>query len=565
MTGQRGTCRLNCPLDWTLLTCYTGQPALPLINNLVPPRILPIRLHLIPLLSTITTVLLRDEENVRLRLATDPPARMLDCSWCPVCENLIPPERTTITLPPLAQPPSNAVESTPAAAPAVTRAGGRGGRGGGAVAGGGRRPLGLNRQNSKITPATARKATGNAPITAGTDQTDQATGAVATAADSQPQPTGPVRHRIIISQDPTPLYCSEACRLKDTATISSTNHTAFNNNTYVLSQPNLQAYGVGKPPFAVNGHGASQQRLYYNSADVPPFAVRNGQGHGAQTQYGNEKAGHQSGATHPNNSAGNSSATATTTSITTASSDSIASLSSALAEHPPLPGPKTTSMAKTSGSAPATMTASDVDSQLLNGSNGLLPQNVKLDLDRWHNLPTNSTATNNPPPHPSRNGSGNGLGPTQRQNSAYDLYKSTYPLAFETTRPGGSRQKSHEESARRRSSSRHNYNQTTSHQSSRRNSGHPGYNWGILEGNTDAMDVTPTQSMLITKTAARRDDSFDPPSLLRTKSSRPGSSHGGSDSGSTTSERSESARSGSKPPLGRRKSSRGTSSHSKRK
>ncbi|KAG8881546.1 hypothetical protein FRB98_004262 [Tulasnella sp. 332] len=499
---------------------------------------------------------------------------MLDCSWCPVCENLIPPERTTITLPPLVQPlPVNAPESIPPPPPPVTRAGGRGGKAGGTAAGGGRRPPGLNRHNSKITSAaTGRKATGNAAITNSTDQIDLATVATAAAADSQP--TGPVRHRIIISQDPTPLYCSEACRLKDTAIIATTNYGAFNNNSQVLSQPNLQAYGAGyKPPFAVNGHGASQQRLYHNNGDAPPFAVDNGRSDHRHNQAHGRNNGDQGGAAHPNNSARKSSATATTTSTATASSDSIASFSSTSVDHPP-PGLKMTSLVsdlnnvgKTSGSAPATMTATDIDSQLLNGSNGLLPRNVKLDLDRWHNLPTNSTSTantsTNPPTHPSRNGSGNGLGQAQRQSSAYDLYKSTYPLAFETTRTGGSR---HEESARRRSSSRHtsnHRNQTTSHQSSRRNSSHLGYNWGILEGNPDGVDVTPTQSLLITKTPARRDDSFDPPSLLRTRSSRPASSHGGSDSGSTTSERSESARSERKPPpLSRRRSSR-MSSHSK--
>ncbi|KAG8992176.1 hypothetical protein FRB94_011915 [Tulasnella sp. JGI-2019a] len=479
---------------------------------------------------------------------------MLDCSWCPVCENLIPPERTTISLPPLAQA-VNEVEGAQVAAVAApaavtTKAGGRGGR---AAAAENRRP-GVNRQHTKITQATRKATTGTGNNVLTSEQ-----GEAPAPADSQPQqPVGPVRHRIVISQDPTPLYCSEACRLKDAAATNT-----LQSNAQVLSQPNLKAYGMAsKPPFALNNHGSSQQRLYYNhnsntGASPPsPFTLENNAGRNG-SQYMNGSRHHQgTSAAHPSISDSNLRATATT-STTTASSNSVASISptSANANLPP-PNLKMTSTTDSngigngnliSGSAPA---STDIDSHpshaLLNGSNGLLPHNVKLDLDKWHNLPTsNSTAAaanpNSQANAPLRN----------RQNSAYDLYKSTYPLAFETARVGGSRQKNNEaqmKQERNRSGSRH-------HQG--RSSRGFGYDWSMVGGVPD-VDVTPTQSLLITKTPARRDDSFDPPSMLRSRP--PPSSHGGSDSGSTTSERSESARSESKPP--RRKSSR-TSSHSK--
>ncbi|KAI0269784.1 hypothetical protein BC834DRAFT_841564 [Gloeopeniophorella convolvens] len=133
----------------------------------------------------------------------------LDTSWCPVCSRQILPKRYLVpvtqqaanTTPIPAPPPSSPIESTTETSPTQQPAARQTRRtgtirqkvGGGLVRGTGRvKPNGaLKRSDSKPQPA--------APLP------PQLTQAIA----------APVKHRTVIDQSPTPLYCSDECRLAD--------------------------------------------------------------------------------------------------------------------------------------------------------------------------------------------------------------------------------------------------------------------------------------------------------------------------------------------------------------
>lgn len=464
-------------------------------------------------------------------------ASMLD--WCPVCENLIPPERHTVTLPPLAAAATidttvDVSGSTDQSTQQVTKTVAKPGK-----QQTGRRP-GLNRQNSRA--ATARKATA-ANVTAVKEQPE----APQAAPEVLEKTTAPVRRRVVISQGPTPLYCSEECRRKDY--LSST-----------LSHPNLQAWnasqGYTELPFAsgqLYGNTAGPDERRYSSPRVqthsasPPSPFLMDQT--ARTVHDASKGlpyvdprRQPALQRHPNNSASSASATATTT---TASSESIVSMTNPHPDPPAHSKPpghlRMTALGRPTddeprpqsilpGSAPA---ATDLDSHpshaILSTAN--LPRNL---MDKWSNLP--AARQELAPPRDRRS--------SRDQVSTYDLYKTTYPLAHESKRPqppySSSRQNSNGE--RRRSGSRRT--------ESRRASEIPMSGWGI-----GGEDITPTQSLLITRVPLRKDDSFDQLASITRKSRTAPPSSAASDSGS--SDRSTSVKSHTHSEK-RRKSSRGS-------
>lgn len=480
---------------------------------------------------------------------------MLD--WCPVCENLIPPERYTITLPPLQATTNATVDGTPiSVSPAATiqpnvKAGVKGV--GGVKQPPGRRP-GLNRQNSKT--AAARKAATGAIAQATGDRPADSKGDSPIAGDPATQETAPTRRRLVISQGPTPLYCSEECRRKD-----------YMRST--LSQPNLQAWnasqGYTNPlPFATGplygnsagpdvggrpNHYSSPRVQTHSNSPPSPFMLDHTTAVTKDPTKGVpyvDPRRQNAACQHPNNSASSASATATTT---TASSESIASLANPPGDiHPhfkqpghlqmtamPNPtGDNPTSQNLHPGSAPAT---TDMDSHpshaILNGAN--LPRNLKLDLDKWNKLPSRQDVSYAKERRSSRD-----------QYSTYDLYKTTYPLAFESRRqqPQYASSRQYGNGERRRSGSRH-------RQSSRRTSEIPAVGWSM-----GGEDITPTQSLLITKVPVRKDDSFDHASsqIVRNRTAPPSSR--ASDSGS--SDRSTSVKSHAHSDTSRRRSSRGS-------
>ncbi|KAG8933807.1 hypothetical protein FRC02_011129 [Tulasnella sp. 418] len=125
---------------------------------------------------------------------------MLDCDWCPVCSRAIPPESVTITLnndnddPPVENTPAPPVKTThrnPNGKPNTTR-------------------TALHR--AQPPKAAARRAAIKA------HQRDKEITAVAAVVDQVTTPSSaPAKQRTVISQEPSPLYCSQKCRLEDEA------------------------------------------------------------------------------------------------------------------------------------------------------------------------------------------------------------------------------------------------------------------------------------------------------------------------------------------------------------
>ncbi|KAI0087022.1 hypothetical protein BDY19DRAFT_986340 [Irpex rosettiformis] len=150
-----------------------------------------------------------------------------DTTWCPTCSRQILPKRIQVPVTP--QPPAAAPApppSSPISLPELTllaaetkseqsqtrvarnktvRA-----RNGGLVHGTGRvKPNGTIKRPSPSNPTAARK---------------QASAPVPPPSPTLPaQPTAPVRHRTVIDPSPTPLYCSDECRLADMQSISGLN------------------------------------------------------------------------------------------------------------------------------------------------------------------------------------------------------------------------------------------------------------------------------------------------------------------------------------------------------
>ncbi|KAG8913000.1 hypothetical protein FRC00_003266 [Tulasnella sp. 408] len=294
---------------------------------------------------------------------------MLD--WCPVCENLIPPERYTIQLPPAVQPapqPTDAPaqEKAPTGGPTKTTA-----------KAGLKRP-GPVRQNS-------RGAVKKGGVQQLTKTENKAAEAATTTAEAPAAPAAPPRQRTVISQEPTPLYCSEKCRLEDEA----------RNNLRPLDYGEVDwSMGGGfAPPFAT---GLAQERsplpMPYTSGSPPP---------------------HPFLATRSTTSA--SSSTLNTT--ITASSDSVHSGTSQMPLHPPgsdahrqrpeflqmtsmppVPSPRSNGAAEMSSSAPATTDFTSHPSHAILSELGQ-PIPHGLPLDRWNTV-RNDAADHDAAPRP---------------------------------------------------------------------------------------------------------------------------------------------------------------------
>ncbi|KAF7985597.1 hypothetical protein HWV62_3897 [Athelia sp. TMB] len=114
----------------------------------------------------------------------------MDTSWCPVCSREILPKRYQVPIAPPMQaqpaPPPSSPSST-GDAPRRTKSAARKG--------------GLARGTGRVRPNGAVKAAEPAPK----------------PAPAPLVPAAPIRMRTIIDQSPLPLYCSDACRLSDTA------------------------------------------------------------------------------------------------------------------------------------------------------------------------------------------------------------------------------------------------------------------------------------------------------------------------------------------------------------
>lgn len=361
-------------------------------------------------------------------------AQMLD--WCPVCENLIPPERYTIQLPPAVQPapqPTDAPaqEKAPTGGPAKTTA-----------KAGLKRP-GPVRQNSR----GAVKKGGVQQLTKTENKAaEAATTTTPATAEAPAAPAAPPRQRTVISQEPTPLYCSEKCRLEDEA----------RNNLRPLDYGEVDwSMGGGfAPPFATGlGQERSPLPMPYTSGSPPP---------------------HPFLATRSTTSA--SSSTLNTT--ITASSDSVHSGTSQMqlnppgsdahkqrpdflqmTSMPPVPSPRSTGAAEMSSSAPATTDFTSHPSHAILSELGQ-PIPHGLPLDRWNTV-RNDAADHDAAP---------------RYTSAADLWNTGYTLAIQ---PGRSRM----------------------------NSRHPSRM--PTPTLTHWEDTTPTQSVLIPRSYRRQDDSLE--------------------------------------------------------
>ncbi|KAI0322000.1 hypothetical protein OF83DRAFT_1050165 [Amylostereum chailletii] len=128
----------------------------------------------------------------------------LDTSWCPVCSRQILPKRFLVPVYPSATqpqqapaPPPSPTSSSPDNAPAPPT---RPSRRQGTVRA--RGPGGLVRGTGRVKPNGTIK------------RPDSAKDAPAPPAFPSPAPV-PIKHRTVIDQDPTPLYCSDECRLAD--------------------------------------------------------------------------------------------------------------------------------------------------------------------------------------------------------------------------------------------------------------------------------------------------------------------------------------------------------------
>ncbi|KAG8898901.1 hypothetical protein FRB99_007072 [Tulasnella sp. 403] len=306
---------------------------------------------------------------------------MLD--WCPVCENLIPPERYTIQLPPLNQP------ATDADKPSVTQS--KANSGGTKQAA--KRP-GISRQNSKIAgPKRTNSKAEQQPLSKVNEPDSGINDAATPAAAVAPAP----RKRTIISQDPTPLYCSEKCRLQDEANSA-------------LSQMNIWSWNPGAPAFAGglynNPYGGREPLPVPLNGSSPTFA---------------------SGKARPEISG------STGTTDTTTSTDSVPSILGSHA-HPDAPRKRPELLQMTSMPHPSSQSnpASDIASSAppttdiaSHPPNAILPDAAHvpphgLPLDRWH---AQNPTLENPDLHRTNNG-----------YSAMELYTSAYPLAFAPNR-----------------------------------------------------------------------------------------------------------------------------------
>lgn len=367
---------------------------------------------------------------------TLPPSTPQMLDWCPVCENLIPPERYTVQLPPavaqLAPQPTDvpAPDKAPTGGPAKTTA-----------KPGPKRP-GPVRQNSR---GAAKKG--------GIQQMTKADNKAAETATTTPAavPEAPIvapapRQRTVISQEPTPLYCSEKCRLEDEA----------RNNLRPMDYGEVDwSMGGGfAPPFAT---GFAPERsplpMPYTTGSPPP---------------------HPFLTTRSTTSA--SSSTLNTT--ITASSDSAHSAGSQMqiippasdaprqrpeflqmTSMPPVPSPRSNGAAEMSSSAPATTDFTSHPSHAILSELGQ-PIPHGLPLDRWNTVRNDTTDANAAP----------------RYTSAADLWNTGYTLAIQ---PGRSRM----------------------------NSRHPSRM--PTPTLTQWEDTTPTQSVLIPRSFRRQDDSLE--------------------------------------------------------
>ncbi|THH14136.1 hypothetical protein EW146_g6155 [Bondarzewia mesenterica] len=136
----------------------------------------------------------------------------LDTSWCPVCGRHILPKRYTVPVQPSkppqptipAPPPSSPTSPSPSKnnaqdAPTIRRTRSKNGTIRARTAGGLTRGTGRVKPNGTIKRSDSKK---NPPAP------------TSPPAPQQP-PTAPVKHRTVIDQNPTPLYCSDECRLAD--------------------------------------------------------------------------------------------------------------------------------------------------------------------------------------------------------------------------------------------------------------------------------------------------------------------------------------------------------------
>ena len=146
---------------------------------------------------------------------------MLD--WCSVCEKAIPPTKHTLLVPPPDVPP---VIPPPLPVPSTTKGGGHG-KGMMKRNGGGRHGKMAGRKAQ--VPVKAAEVVVEDVEVDDEDDDEEQTATTTTSTTAAP------RRRTIISQEPSALYCSEECRLKDEA----------NNN---LQQLSSLLHPMGSPP-----------------------------------------------------------------------------------------------------------------------------------------------------------------------------------------------------------------------------------------------------------------------------------------------------------------------------
>lgn len=297
---------------------------------------------------------------------------MLD--WCPVCEKAIQLPTHTVTVPIPAPDAATVTDKTPTPAPVAPKV---------TTKAGGRRPA-LNRANSK--GATTKRGAAKAD-----QQPQQQQNKAEATATSAEEPVAPAtKTKTVVSRGPTPLYCSEKCRLEDEAASHALSQTSIWDWT-------MNHYGV--PPFAYPS-------AYGGREPLPILG----------TSPASQPATHGFGST----------ASTTTTVTSTDSIPSVADLYDDASRRRPgflqmttLPATSSQSGGATevSSSAPAT---TDIASHPPNAILADMGHNAPrgLPLERWQ-APTT------------------GVQGPQRTNgqSAVDLYSAAYPLAFAPTRP----------------------------------------------------------------------------------------------------------------------------------
>ncbi|KAI0055591.1 hypothetical protein BV25DRAFT_1842871 [Artomyces pyxidatus] len=150
----------------------------------------------------------------------------LDTSWCPVCSRQILPKRYLVPVLPIpnphpapAPPPSSPSSASPekstspdAPARQARRSGTIRAKGGG----------GLVRGTGRVKPngALKRVESTKAPL-------------------PPPIPTVPVKHRTVIDQAPTPLYCSDECRVQDFNSVYGVISPDYNPDRHPRESPTL--------------------------------------------------------------------------------------------------------------------------------------------------------------------------------------------------------------------------------------------------------------------------------------------------------------------------------------